>query len=1103
MGPAKRTDFGRCLRASGPRVLAALLLACTAPAAAWAGFRTFTTSDGLAGDGVRVMLEDASGTLWFGTSSSGLGRYDGVNWTTIGTAAGLPDASVFDLVESPAGELWVATGAGVARIRDGSITAYGPADGLPAAAFFQLAVDGAALWVRSDGEGVARFDGAGWTRHTAVNGLASNVTNDMLVDAGGRIWVATSQGLSRFESGLWITFGSADGLPGNTITALLETGSGEIWCASPDGVGRFDGAWRRFTTADGLASNIALSLAEDRDGNVWVGTAAGASRFDGASWTTFTSADGLAGDRIEKMFVDASGRLWLGAESLDVGISRFDGAGFDRFTTADGLAANHVTDFLQDRAGGIWLATGFPGAGVSRFDGVHWRTFREVEGLANNRVLDLAGDTTDAMWIGTANGLSRFDGMNWALFTSFEGLPGDSARAVLVDRTGLLWAGTNAGLATYDGATWNPIPAVSGVVNDLFEDAAGGIWAATRAQGVARFAGGAWTYFTSGSGLADNEVRSVTQDASGAMWFGTADGVSRFAGGAWSTFRTADGLPGNLVHTVHADAGGLLWAGTEEGLGRWDGVSWTSFTENDGLASRAVRSIHETADGVLWFGTAAGVTRYDGGRFTSFGQAQGLAAPLVLAVSSDSLGRLWFGTNFGLSRFEPDRIPPRAVITVSPPAVTGARNVTITYEAAYGETGDITFSHVFDGGAPSPWSSIGQFVRLGVVDGIHTFDLVARDRFDNVQAAPTRVGFEIDGTPPAPQLSAPHFGEAVSGVAGVIGTVDDPRFSGYAVQVRPAGATSWDSTSAATLAQSAAPVIADTLATWDTAGFPDGDYELRVIVADTLGLAGIAQSAVIVDNVFPFADQTSPVRIVAGAGGSVFTTGAQVRLFFPPNAFAQDAIVSVNPAAAPESLGAGTWRVTPAHAVGWAGGTLGKSATLEIAAGAGAYGALPVPAGAGAVPAGTPLAVYAAGADSVWRRVGGTFAAGDSTLRLSFDAPGRFAVFVEAAAAPPGARMLSALSLTPRAFSPRGNFSDTRIAIGFTLGRAAPVTVKVYNRAGRLVREVASGLALGAGANLVYWDGRDRDGDMAREGLYVVTVEALDEKQTQTLAVVE
>jgi flagellar hook assembly protein FlgD len=97
---------------------------------------------------------------------------------------------------------------------------------------------------------------------------------------------------------------------------------------------------------------------------------------------------------------------------------------------------------------------------------------------------------------------------------------------------------------------------------------------------------------------------------------------------------------------------------------------------------------------------------------------------------------------------------------------------------------------------------------------------------------------------------------------------------------------------------------------------------------------------------------------------------------------------------------------------------------------------------------------------------------------------------------------LSDLSFTPRVFSPHGTFGNSQVGIGFTLGRSAPVTVRVYNRAGRLMREVAAGETLPAGSNLVRWDGRDRDGSIVEDGLYLVTVEALSETRKSPLAVV-
>ena len=43
---------------------------------------------------------------------------------------------------------------------------------------------------------------------------------------------------------------------------------------------------------------------------------------------------------------------------------------------------------------------------------------------------------------------------------------------------------------------------------------------------------------------------------------------------------------------------------------------------------------------------------------------------------------------------------------------------------------------------------------------------------------------------------------------------------------------------------------------------------------------------------------------------------------------------------------------------------------------------------------------------------------------------------------------------------------------------------------------------MGAGANLIYWDGHDSNGRIVADGLYLVAVEALDKRQVKTVSVV-
>ncbi|MCU0606492.1 MAG: lamin tail domain-containing protein [Candidatus Edwardsbacteria bacterium] len=95
-------------------------------------------------------------------------------------------------------------------------------------------------------------------------------------------------------------------------------------------------------------------------------------------------------------------------------------------------------------------------------------------------------------------------------------------------------------------------------------------------------------------------------------------------------------------------------------------------------------------------------------------------------------------------------------------------------------------------------------------------------------------------------------------------------------------------------------------------------------------------------------------------------------------------------------------------------------------------------------------------------------------------------VFVERPAA--GA----ALDLGPNPFSPDGDGHEDNLIVSLQLEwpRAA-VTVRIYDRLGRLVRSLAQDRELPGTADLV-WNGRDERGEACPIGLYVVSLEARD-----------
>lgn len=111
---------------------------------------------------------------------------------------------------------------------------------------------------------------------------------------------------------------------------------------------------------------------------------------------------------------------------------------------------------------------------------------------------------------------------------------------------------------------------------------------------------------------------------------------------------------------------------------------------------------------------------------------------------------------------------------------------------------------------------------------------------------------------------------------------------------------------------------------------------------------------------------------------------------------------------------------------------------------------------------------FSVGADGVLKVVDGTIV----LLPLQCSA---------ASAVRPEADLGLKVNIVPNPFNPAANIS-------FALPAADAVTVEVYDLAGRLVRTLARGRALAAGAQAMHWDGRDDAGHTAASGVYLARV---------------
>ncbi|HEY3215135.1 MAG TPA: two-component regulator propeller domain-containing protein [Candidatus Eisenbacteria bacterium] len=1060
----------------------AVIAQVASPPIVCAGWQTFSTANGLAGNQVLCMAADREGTLWFGANGY-LSRYDGATWTTFGPHE-LPGV-VLSLFEDRSERLWIGTNGGLARSDDPGHMHMRPVASWRVEDIAE-GPDGRVWFVNSFG--LLVYDGESWVEHPVSDDLRWSIPQRISVDDMGVVWIGTlNEGLERFDGTSWSRVDSPDG-PGRVPVFDVWHARGDtVWFATGSGAYRYaGGAWTRYGREQGMASDEIRGITGDGFGNIWFARY-GMSRLRGDVITNFGYADGLP-EGYSSVLVDRSGNVWFAGD----GAIRFDQTRLKVFGPADGLLSQYTHVVLSPPRGIPWAM--IEGGGAARFDGRTWRVFTTADGLAGNQVADVFQDRSGFFWFSTREGVTRWDSASdyWQSFDTSHGLGSNWTWWVYQDRPGRIWALTREGISLYLGDAWRTYTRAdsfagarfaSGWGHDIQEDADGTLWVATWA-GLSRFDGTSWRTFGLADGLPDTVVNSVTRDRDGILWAATDKGLARFDGSTWQTLGKKDGLASDFTWDLLVHSSGDLWVVNAPGVSRLHGSTWTNYSSSDGLADDHVSGLlTEDGAGNVWVPTDHGASWFDGERWRSYSRGEGLPADGVTWwVVEDRQGGIWFSSDRGVALLEPDRVPPRAVIVSRPPNAFASRSAELYAVAAFGEP-SVEFSFVLDGAAWSPWSINSSWSGSGLVDGAHRLEVRVRDRVGNV-SPPTKAVFEIDATPPVGLLESPVNAGILKGSLAVRGTAADPRFKDYRVQIRPAGATSWDN--ATLLTESSAPVSGGLLATWDTSLLPDGNYELRLAVSDTLGLTGTTQVTVIVDNHAPFAEQTAPARVSAISGGDIYTTNQELHLYFPPHGFDQDAVVSIVPEAAPDAFPSGATRVLPGYEISWSAASLVKPATLAFST-------------AGRASAPGTLAIYFSSDGNAWQRLGGTVA--EEQVSLAVRETGRYALYAETAV-PSGDRRLSALSFTPRVFSPAGTFANREVGISFTLGRASSVTVRVYNRAGRLVREVASGDPMGPGANLVRWDGRDREGSVVTDGLYLVTVEALGQTRTQTLAVV-
>ena len=447
--------------------------------------------------------------------------------------------------------------------------------------------------------------------------------------------------------------------------------------------------------ADGLSAAPITSVIQDRRGFMWIGTVDGLNRYDGYEFKVFRHrpADSTSISNnyvsVHGLAEDANGNLWIGTQD---GLNKMDGA-TGRFTRyfherPETASRQHdlVTAVLSSVSGLIWVGTD---TGISRleaFAGSLNRFACAASSVSMARVTGLIQDRQGFIWASTYTGLLRIDERTGQC-QSFEHNPEDSGSlppgriySVFEGRDGRIWAGSQDGLlarfeeggfSIFNLKEQQSLPGDLHFVLDLYQDAAGRIWAALWDYGLVVFdpSNERITHYRQDQedsfGLPSNRPSAVYEDRTGLFWVGTWDGlakiraVKKFSHAGSGDKRSLPFASSRVKSVALARTGGI-WVGTQGGLHSINAQDtdvrvYRHDPEDPFTLSRdQVSSVIEDQTGFVWVGTeGSGLNRLNtsSGRFERFlpdsADSSSLSSPYIYKVFEDSRHRIWVGTTSG------------------------------------------------------------------------------------------------------------------------------------------------------------------------------------------------------------------------------------------------------------------------------------------------------------------------------------------------------------------------------------------------------------------------------------------------------------------------
>jgi diguanylate cyclase (GGDEF)-like protein len=354
--------------------------------------------------GLVTRLAEAQGKIWAGTSL-GLMVRSGDQWVPASNDPVLQMSPTTMLFQDSDRSLWMASNAGMARLRDGVLAEVIPEKNPEAikgviAAFEDRERN---LWLGSQWAGLTRLWNGSTRRLSIAEGLSEPLVWSVARAPDGRTWVGTNDGLSVFSGGRFEHVLRGDQLPHPHAYNLLADAD-RIWIGTRRGLVIWrDGKLEAPAVLAPMATAQINGIVRDHAGVMWMPTSEGLFRLEGERLTHYGTEAGLKDIRVRQIRELKDGRMLVATQA---GLYQLSDGKMVELGLDKGLEPNlDVTAVAELRDGSLVLGT--LNEELFMYNGRRWHKFGRAEGFPPNTAFFLTEDNAGFLWSAGIRGITR------------------------------------------------------------------------------------------------------------------------------------------------------------------------------------------------------------------------------------------------------------------------------------------------------------------------------------------------------------------------------------------------------------------------------------------------------------------------------------------------------------------------------------------------------------------------------------------------------------------------------------------------------------------------------------------------------------------------